>query len=81
MNETEAWKKRKKFLEQVPDLHRPALERVYFGNAQKSRALAVKLKCLDCCCYQREEVRHCRAVTCPLWGIRPFQTKGGTHDE
>lgn len=31
---------------------------------------AIKAKCLDCCCGQREEVRECPAKTCPLWQFR-----------
>ena len=34
---------------------------------------AIKAKCLDCCCWQREEVAHCTVVCCPLWRYRPFQ--------
>ena len=32
---------------------------------------AIKAKCLDCCCGQREEVRECPAKDCPLWQYRP----------
>ena len=31
---------------------------------------AIRAKCLDCCCYQRAEVRACSAKTCPLWLFR-----------
>ena len=31
---------------------------------------AIKAKCLDCCCGQREEVRECPAKECPLWQFR-----------
>lgn len=31
---------------------------------------AIKAKCLDCCCGQKEEVKLCPATTCPLWGFR-----------
>lgn len=33
----------------------------------------VKLKCLDCCCWDKEEVRRCNTITCPLHKIRPFK--------
>lgn len=33
----------------------------------------VKLKCLDCCCFDKEEVRRCSTITCPLHKIRPFK--------
>lgn len=31
---------------------------------------AIKAKCLDCCCGQREEVKACSAKECPLWQFR-----------
>lgn len=82
MNQSNIDKKRRSFIEQAPDLYKAPLERLYFGTGQKSRALAVKLKCLDCCCFQREEVRRCPVASCPLWGLRPFQmAEEGGDDE
>lgn len=72
----ESLKKRSAFVETVPALHRPALTRLWEQSAPKSRALAVKMKCMDCCCWQREEVRNCPAVTCALWDYRPFKVEG-----
>lgn len=31
---------------------------------------AIKAKCLDCCCGQREEVKLCPVEDCPLWTFR-----------
>ncbi len=31
---------------------------------------AIRAKCLDCCCDQRDEVKMCPATKCPLWGFR-----------
>lgn len=31
---------------------------------------AIRAKCLDCCCDQREEVKLCPAKDCPLWQFR-----------
>jgi len=31
---------------------------------------AIRAKCLDCCCDQRDEVKLCPATTCPLWPFR-----------
>ena len=31
---------------------------------------AIRLKCLDCCCYQANEVRLCTATKCPLFAYR-----------
>ena len=35
-----------------------------------TRAKAIRLKCLDCCCGQRAEIRNCEIKTCPLWRFR-----------
>lgn len=35
-----------------------------------TRAEAIKEKCLDCCCGQRNEVYKCPAEKCPLWRYR-----------
>ena len=31
---------------------------------------AIRAKCLDCCCGQRDEVKLCPAKDCPLWPFR-----------
>lgn len=38
--------------------------------SKQSRATRIKLKCLDCCCYQVAEVRKCPSKDCPLWIYR-----------
>ena len=35
-----------------------------------TRAKAIRLKCLDCCCNQPAEVRRCDIKQCPLWRFR-----------
>lgn len=35
-----------------------------------TRAKAIRLKCLDCCCGQAAEVRKCHIESCPLWIYR-----------
>lgn len=35
-----------------------------------TRKKAIRLKCLDCCCGNRAEVRSCPATGCPLWPYR-----------
>ena len=40
------------------------------STAIASPIKAIKAKCLDCCCGQREEVKLCPATTCPLWAFR-----------
>lgn len=58
-------------LPHVPPMYRGIFERVYEG--QPGHALQVHAKCLDCCCYQRIDVKLCPATACPLWAIRPYQ--------
>jgi len=35
----------------------------------------IKLKCLDCCCWDKEEVRQCTMKQCALWEVRPYKPK------
>lgn len=35
-----------------------------------SRAQAIRLKCLDCCVFQANEVKLCSSKECPLWRYR-----------
>jgi hypothetical protein len=32
----------------------------------------VKLKCLDCSCWEKNEVKHCQVKTCALYPVRPY---------
>ena len=34
---------------------------------------AIKLKCLDCCNFDKKEIKYCACPSCPLWPVRPFQ--------
>jgi hypothetical protein len=38
-----------------------------------SLTAAIKLKCLDCTNFQKDEVRNCECYSCPLHIIRPYQ--------
>jgi hypothetical protein len=40
------------------------------------RAL-VSLKCADCSCWQREEIRPCQVTACPLHPVRPYRPAEG----
>lgn len=35
----------------------------------KSKVAAIRIKCLECCCWQEAEVRQCQIVNCALWGL------------
>lgn len=46
------------------------LQEVIKSGEVKSVSTAVKLKCLDCCCYELSEVKKCTSVSCPLYQFR-----------
>lgn len=33
----------------------------------------IKIKCLECSCWQREEIKNCTVKSCPLWQVRPYK--------
>lgn len=37
---------------------------------RRTRARAIRAKCLDCCCDSALEVRNCELKRCPLWPYR-----------
>ena len=39
-------------------------------RAARQRSAAIKLKCLECCCWQEAEVRRCEIVDCALHHLR-----------
>jgi hypothetical protein len=53
----------------TPDKYKKLVDRA----AKGSKIAALKLKCLECSCYQTREVRECTVDGCPLWPIRPFR--------
>ena len=63
-------------LSRVPESAKGIVCRAFDGAASPRQA--IKAKCLECCCYQREHITHCRAVTCPLHAYRPYQMKHAT---
>lgn len=38
--------------------------------AKRTPIKAIRAKCIDCCCGQRQEVRECSVTKCPLWEYR-----------
>lgn len=61
----------------VPDKHKIATERALLG--QIARSTAIRVKCLQCCGYQREEIKVCTVITCALFPVRPYQDKTETN--
>ena len=35
-----------------------------------TRSKAIRMKCIDCCCGNRAEVRKCPSMDCPLYPFR-----------
>ena len=68
----------KQIAARVPKLYRASYLRALRGKVPKG--LAIKLKCLECCAWERHEggrdkIGGCQVLTCPLWHLRPFQAK------
>ena len=65
--------------EQMPKIHRANYEKAMKGRSLRA---AVNSFCAECTMWQREEVRLCTSLACPLWPYRPYQeiykqTSGG----
>ena len=54
----------------MPKVYRGIYDRAAAGNRLRA---AVNSFCLECVCWQREEVRLCTALACPLYPYRPYQ--------
>lgn len=53
----------------VPDIYKRTYSKAMSG---KSRKCGVKMMCLECCGYLRNEVALCSDNDCPLYQYRPF---------
>ena len=62
---------RAEYLAGVPMSARGIVQRAFARTA--SPRAAIKAKCLDCCCFDRDEVANCNVILCPLHPYRPFQ--------
>lgn len=65
---------REAFLKQVPSSSRGIIKRAFDATAPLSGA--IKAKCLDCSGFDRDEVKNCTVVLCPLHPYRPFRPAG-----
>ena len=65
-------KMHKKYMDDIPAVYRRQYNKAMVG---KSLRAAINSRCLDCCCWQRTEVRDCPAENCPLYPYRPYQNK------
>jgi len=58
----------------VPSKYRRSYLEVHSAK-KPSFPLAIKLKCLSCCSWDRVEISHCTVRQCGLWKLRPYQEK------
>jgi hypothetical protein len=66
-----------KRLEQMPRIYRA----IYRSAAKgKSRKAAIHAQCLECCGYEKEEVRECTDSGCPLYMFRPYKERSNHSD-
>jgi len=63
--------RQKQWFAKIPKVYQQNYKTAISG---KSRAAAVKAKCLDCCNWQRVEVADCLVEICPLWLFRPYRS-------
>lgn len=63
--------RRLQFMARVPTSARGVIEKAFEGTASPRQA--IKAGCLSCAHWDREEIRACQVVCCPLWAYRPFQ--------
>ena len=55
------------------DVEKGAKYVFYKAYCETAPSNKIKAKCLDCSCYQREEITKCTAKTCPLYSVRPYR--------
>jgi hypothetical protein len=55
---------------EMPEIHRANYDKAQRGKSMKA---AIKAFCLECVCWQKEEVRLCTSPACPLYSYRPYK--------
>lgn len=70
------------YLRNVPERYRYKYICAFISKAPYRVTLRerLKLKCLECSAWQKEEVRHCTVRACPSWPDRPYQPKEGANE-
>lgn len=59
------------YLKLIPVNQRWLFYKIYQG--ENSMKKATKAKCLDCSQFDKEEIRSCNIVSCPLYNFRPYK--------
>ncbi|MFC1739246.1 hypothetical protein ACFL1G_09395 [Planctomycetota bacterium] len=63
---------------QIPRIHQANYDKAISG---KSKAAALKAFCLECVCWQKEEVRLCTSPQCSLFPYRPYRISKKVSEE
>ena len=63
---------------EMPEIHRANYDKAMRG---KSMRAATKAFCLMCVQWQKEEVRLCTDLACPLYPYRPYKGKSNQRSE
>jgi len=61
----------KQWLAKIPKVYQ---QNYKTAVSSRSRAAAIKAKCLDCTNFQRVEITNCPVDTCPLWLYRGYRS-------
>ena len=64
-------------LRDIPKIYRRIYEQAVKGQSRKA---AIHAFCLECTCWQKEEVRKCTSLECPLYVLRPYQERSNRSD-
>ena len=54
----------------IPNVHKANYAKALRGRSMRS---GIKAFCLECVCYQKEEIRNCTDDGCPLFKYRPYK--------
>ncbi|MBU1261213.1 MAG: hypothetical protein KJ757_07800 [Planctomycetes bacterium] len=54
---------------EIPEPYRKGYKKAVKGGSKRA---AIKAFCLECSMWQEDEITGCKAVTCPLYSVRPF---------
>jgi len=54
---------------EIPKKYRKIYKQAVETN---NKSAAIKAFCLECVCWQKNEVINCSCLACPLFGLRPY---------
>jgi hypothetical protein len=56
-------------IKDIPKIYRKIYEKAVING---SKPAAIKAFCLECVCWQKNEIINCTSLDCPLYAVRPF---------